>query len=343
MVSVIVAASNEAETIEAALESILRLKYPALEIIAVDDRSLDATGDILDRIAGQDPRLHVLHITELPDGWLGKVHAMEQGRRRSSGEWLLFTDADVHFAPGCIQRAISLAENRNLDHLAALPQLLPRTFWLHVVQGLFGLFFLLGTRAQRGENTDLDSYIGVGGFNLVRRRTLERSPGLEWLKLEIADDVGLGFMLKRSGARGLLAFGLGCLAVQWYPTLGAMSRGLEKNAFAVFGYSWIRVLKICGSMCVVFLSPFVLFFPAPQIWQLAIIGFYLVSMIWIGELLRRHVGLWWLSSLFLYLAWPILIWTLLRSAWKTTRASGVEWRGTFYSLDRLKEGRRLDI
>src|ERR1051326_8537576 len=94
-VSVIVAARNEARHIEQGLQSILAQDYPNLEFIAVDDRSTDGTGDILDRLAKKDLRLHTVHITELPSGWLGKTHAQHVGAERATGELILFTDADV--------------------------------------------------------------------------------------------------------------------------------------------------------------------------------------------------------------------------------------------------------
>lgn len=341
-ISIIVAACDEAATVERAMRSLLRLEYPSLEILAVNDRSQDETGEILDRLAREDSRLRVVHNQKLPQGWLGKVHALHIGTQQTTGDWLLYTDADVHFAPGSLHRAISLAESRQLDHLAALPQLLPRTFWIQATIGIFGIFFLLASRPDRVGNPDVDSYIGVGAFNMVRRSAYERSPGFEWLRLEIADDVGLGMMLKRAGARGMLVFGLGCLAVEWYPSLGAMVRGLEKNAFAVGAFSWLRAIGVCAVIAVIFFAPLFLFLAPVRPWQIVLVVLQLGSLVFLGEKMRQWVGLWWVSTFFLHLAWPIIIWTILRSGWKVSRAGGVTWRGTFYALDELREGRRLE-
>jgi hypothetical protein len=341
-ISIVIAACNEADTVEDAMRSLLRLDYPSLEIVAVNDRSTDQTGEILDRLSADDSRLRVVHNDTLPKGWLGKVHALHIGTQVTTGEWLLYTDADVHFAPGCLHRAITLAEARQLDHVAALPQMLPRTFWIQATLGIFGLFFLLTCRPHRSEDLDIDSYVGVGAFNLLRRSAFERTPGFEWLRLELADDVGLGMMLKREGARGELVFGLGCLAVEWYPTLGSMVRGLEKNSFSVLGFSWLRVGVACTLIALIFLAPVFLLLPPVLPWQISLVVLQLGSLIFMGEKMRQRAGIWWVSTFFFQLAWPIILWTFLRSAWKVTRAGGVTWRGTFYPMNELREGRRLE-
>ena len=100
-------ACNEAAHLESAARTILDQDYPQLEIILVDDRSSDGTGALIDLLAREDARVKAIHIDKLPDGWLGKVHALQRGVERAEGEWLLFTDADVHFAPTMLRRAVA--------------------------------------------------------------------------------------------------------------------------------------------------------------------------------------------------------------------------------------------
>ena len=115
--SVIIAARNEAGTIENALKSVLAQNYPNLEIILVNDRSNDGTDKILQKLAEKDPRVLIHHVEELPLGWLGKVNAMQQGFGKSTGVWLLFTDADVHFQEESLERIIDVAERSSVDYL----------------------------------------------------------------------------------------------------------------------------------------------------------------------------------------------------------------------------------
>jgi cellulose synthase/poly-beta-1,6-N-acetylglucosamine synthase-like glycosyltransferase len=127
--TIVVPARNEAETVEPAMRSLLRLNYPDYQIIAVNDRSTDATGEILERLAGSNEsagRLRVLHVRELPAGWLGKTHAMWLGARQGESpagdsDWILFTDADCVFHPDCLRRTIYYAVRTGAEHLALMP------------------------------------------------------------------------------------------------------------------------------------------------------------------------------------------------------------------------------
>ena len=103
--SVIIPACNEEQSIEQTVKRLLNQDYPQLEVIVVDDRSTDNTGEILEKLKIQYPRLKVLTIHELPPNWLGKNHAVCQGVKEATGEWLLFTDADVMFSSGSLGKA----------------------------------------------------------------------------------------------------------------------------------------------------------------------------------------------------------------------------------------------
>ncbi len=199
--SLVVAARDEAETLGPAVRSRLAEGYPELEVVLVDDRSTDGTGAVVDTLASEDPRVRAVHVTRLPPGWLGKLHALSEGLRLATGEWLLFSVADVHLAPGTLLRAVAFSEAHRLDHLSILPQLIPVS-WL--VDAALASFSRTGMVLGRvGLVSDPRSKVGgrVGAFGLVRRSALERSPGIEHLRLEVADDLALGQMLKAS-ARG---------------------------------------------------------------------------------------------------------------------------------------------
>jgi len=127
-ISLLFAARDEEEKLPAALETLSALDYPRLEIIAIDDRSTDATSRILAEHTRKDGRLRVVRVNELPKGWLGKPHALQKGYEASSGELLLFTDADVQFLPDTLRRAVSLFHERKLDHLTLLCGLVMKGF-----------------------------------------------------------------------------------------------------------------------------------------------------------------------------------------------------------------------
>ena len=164
------AARDEEEKLPAALATLSALDYPRLEIIGVDDRSTDATGQILEQFAAKDERIWPVHVAELPPEWLGKPHALQTGFEQSTGEWLLFTDADVRFKPDTLRRAMTLVREGNLDHLTLLSDAEMHGFWETVLLTFFGSAFCLGNNVPAASNPRSRAYVGVGAFQLVRDR-----------------------------------------------------------------------------------------------------------------------------------------------------------------------------
>lgn len=233
LLSVIIPACNEADTIEMALSTLLEQDYPNLEIILVDDRSTDNTARVVTQKADSDSRLQLIKIKHLPPGWLGKVHALHKATEYAKGEWLLFTDADVHFQPGVLQKTVSLCLDQQLDHLSMIPDLFERSFWHNVTLSAFSMTFLATIRASQIGKPDAESYVGIGAFNLVRKTLLDQTKGFAWLKMEVADDLGLGLMLNQAGAKQCLVVGVDAIGLTWYPSLSRMFAGLEKNLFGI--------------------------------------------------------------------------------------------------------------
>jgi hypothetical protein len=259
VVSIICPARDEADEIEAAMRTRLSDPSPQLEFIAVDDRSTDGTGEILDRLAKDEPRLQVVHLTECPDGWLGKVHAQQRGIDVSTGEWLLFSDGDTHVEPGMMAAAIAHAEHEGADLLAVLPRIVGGPWMLRV--GLVTLMrMLLGAlRLWDANRDDRERVMGVGAFNLVRREALERAGGMGELRMEIADDAGLAHIVAQAGGRVRLASSSSGVWIRWYRTTGDLMRGTEKGcakagsrAKLFYGLSLMPVLLTLE------VSPFVL-------------------------------------------------------------------------------------
>ena len=166
--SIVIPACNEAASLESALCSVLEQDYPELEIILIDDRSTDGTAAIVDRMAAADPRILAIHVEQLPEGWLGKVHALDLGAAKASGSWLLFTDADVHMAPGTLRRAIAYAAHHAIDHLAAVPDLWPSSLLVDANMALFCRTFTVALRLWAVGRSEIR--------RLRRRRGLQSRP-----------------------------------------------------------------------------------------------------------------------------------------------------------------------
>lgn len=341
--TVIIPACDEAATLEAACASVRAQDYPKLQILLVDDRSRDGTGAIIDRIAAEDRRVTPLHIETLPPGWLGKVHALHVAAGLARGEWLLFTDADVHFAPGLLRRSVAWALHRELDHLSLLPKTTSRTLAGDIGVAVFGSLFLLASGAQDVGKPGSTAVAAVGAFNLVKAATLRRTAGFQWLALEIADDLGLATLLQKAGARSRFAIATESLRIEWYANLGEMARGLEKNAFAAVGrFSWPRSLLLAVVMAAMPLGLVAGLLCGPDPVRAAALLAWAVSAMG-NRAVARRFGQPEMPALFLPFGHVALAWILLRSAWRTTRQGGIVWRGTLYPTAALRAGQRIEL
>ncbi|MCA9795072.1 MAG: glycosyltransferase, partial [Candidatus Eremiobacteraeota bacterium] len=323
-VSVLVAACNEAATIEKALESLLELDYPDYEVVVVNDRSSDETGAILDSLAR--PGLVVVHNHQLPSGWLGKNHALHLAARRARGDVLLFTDADVHFEPSALKTAVAAMANLRVDHLVMVPTIETEGFWEKSLIGFFT--FLFGTRFRPElVHRDPRYFVGVGAFNMVRRRVYEEVGGHEAISLQVADDLMLGKMVKQGGFSQVFLAGQRFARVRWVVGLGGLVRGLEKNAFAGMEFSVSQTLIGCLGLLVVTWAPLLC----------GRAGLLPLGLMLAGAVLHnRRIELPGWSGLTFPLASLVLNYTILRSMLLTLWRGGIWWRGTFYSLRELR-------
>ncbi len=332
-VSVVVAARDEAPHIARAILTLLRQDYPRFEVVAVDDRSSDGTGQILDHM--RDPRLKVLHVTELPDGWLGKNYALERGARVATGELLLFTDADVHMRPDALRRAVGLLERDRLDHLAVTPRIDAGTRWARAVVAVFLVVFSTFFRPWKAVDPRSPWFIGVGAFNLVRTDAYRAVGGHGSVALRPDDDVRLGRELKRAGYRQAAASGAERVQVEWYPSVGAMARGLRKNAFAVARYR-LSLVAAGTALPIVFI-----FWPLTALlvtsgatWWLNLVV-VLTGALVTGSIARGSGLPAWTGAVY-PLAAATLLWIIWSAALRAVLRGSIEWRGTEYPLSRLR-------
>jgi glycosyltransferase involved in cell wall biosynthesis len=339
--SVIIPACNEADSLESALRSVLEQDYPELEIVLIDDRSTDATGAIVDRLAMTDPRILAIHVEQLPVGWLGKVHALNLGTEKSHGDRLLYTDADVHMAPGALRAAVAYSLHHGFDHLTAMPDLWPNSLMVAAIVAHFIRSMMVALRVWAVSDPKSAAFIGIGAFNLVRREALDRSEGFAWLRMEVGDDMGLGLLLKRSGARSCLVNARGLLGLYWYRNVGEMARGAEKAYASVGRCSLIRMVLISIAVVATEWSPFV------ALAFCRIPGFFwsglamLSAAIACAVILARWSKKGLLPGLLFPLAAVMAAGITLRSGWLGYRRGGIMWRGTLYGKEQLLAGRRL--
>src|SRR5712675_2557647 len=256
-VSIIVPACNEAADIGATLTRLLALEYDNYEVIAVDDRSTDQTGEIMERIAAASPgRLKAIHVSELPPGWMGKPHAMWSASNLASGDWLLFTDADVLFKPDALRRALAYAESERADHVVLFPRMIMKRPGEKMMIAFFQTMFMFGHRPWKVADPSTDDHMGVGAFNLVRRHVYDAVGTYEALRMEVLDDMKLGKVVKKAGFAQRNVFGGDLISIRWARGAKGVVNNLTKNFFAVLSFQWWRTVISAFGLAFLNLTPF---------------------------------------------------------------------------------------
>jgi glycosyltransferase involved in cell wall biosynthesis len=334
--TVIVPARDEAADIAATLQSLLAQDYPNLQIIAINDRSTDRTGEIITTLAAQHPnKLRAIQVTELPAGWLGKTHAMALAARQSPTDYLLFTDADVLFRADAIRRSLAYAVASHADHLVTVPTTLIKRWDEAAFLSFFQIFGLWASRPWRvADPKSKRDALGIGAFNLIRRTAYLDLGGFESLRMEIVEDVGLGRRVKRAGLAQRVAFGRGLASVHWASGAAGLINVMTKNLWAAFRfYIWLALLG-CLWLIVFCVAPGAGLFYAPT----RIPAILTLAAVAYGyNLMGRTSGLSTWNALLFPLSALAFIFTLLRSMLITLKQGGVIWRGTFYSLAELRK------
>lgn len=338
-VSIIVPARNEEADIEATLTRLLSLDYDNFEIIAVDDRSTDRTGEIMERVTAGVPlgRLQVIRISELPSGWMGKPHAMWSAGNRATGDWLLFTDADVLFKPDVLRRAVAYAEAEAADHLVVFPCMLMKRPGEKMMIAFFQTLFVFGHRPWRVADPKTADHIGVGAFNMIRRRVYEAIGTYQALRFEVLDDMKLGKVVKTSGYAQRNVFGDDLISIRWAKGAMGVVDNLTKNFFAIMSFQWPRALASCCALLFLNLMPFGGVFLAHGWARLGYaIALFSMFSIYVGMSTKSDIPPYYFvlhpvsTALFTY--------TMLRSTFLTLQREGITWRGTFYPLEELRRG-----
>jgi glycosyltransferase involved in cell wall biosynthesis len=338
--TVIVPARNEAEKVAACLQSLLDQQYSNLHILAVNDRSTDSTGTIMDALALQHPdKLTVLHITELPVGWLGKTHAMALAANHAIAlhhpSYLLFTDADVLFHPNALRLALAQAISTQADHFILLPTLLIKSAGEGMLISYLQIIGLWAVRTWRvSDPKALRDAVGVGAFNLLRTSAYQQIGGYEALRMQIVEDLELGRRVKQDGLRQRVASGPGLISLHWATGISGIINGVTKNFFAIFHYNPAVVLLSCLWIAAFCIAPAILL-ALPETRTPAILTFTSVALLYVLSSRQSRVSP--VYAFFFPISAALIAYSILRSTITTLKQGGVTWRGTFYPLSELRK------
>ena len=342
LASIIVPARNEEGNLPTLLDSLLESRYDPFEVIVVDDRSTDATAQVVRQYTTRDSRIRLLEGAELPAGWFGKPWACMQGFRAARGDLLLFTDADTRHAPELLGRAVGLLESSRRDLVTVVGQLTCGSFWERVIMPIIGALLAIRfhpaavNRARKAREV-----IANGQFILVTREGYQAVGTHEAVRHEVAEDLALAQLYFRAGRPQLMAFGLPYLTTRMYTSLAGLVEGWSKNVY-VGGRRSFPDEPVRRALIPVMFSLGALFWLLPP----AALGLALAGVapaLLIAALLA--VGLSWLFWVVFFVGFgvnPIYACTyplgVVMTGWIFARSTRrgerhIEWRGRIYSPD----------
>jgi len=334
LVSVIIPARDEANIIGRTVRAMLAQTYPNLEVVVVNDRSVDATGEILHAI--DDARLVVVSGEEPPAGWLGKPWALHQGARRARGELLLFVDADVQYSPDAVAAAVARLERSGLAMTALFPRFELHGFWEHIAMPNMAVFAFSLMPLWIGNRTRLRLMAAGGGpGNLVKRSEYEAAGGHEALKDAVVDDVALARLIRRGGhGTEFVRADDGFVSLRMYHGAREIIDGFTKNMFSVFGRNYVAVTIILIVTLAGNVLPLVLALTGDRIAIATLVVTSLTRLILFASLRYR------LDNAIFGNVPMVLIWTfiLLRSTWRTGIRRQLHWRGRTYDASGTRFG-----
>ena len=335
-ISIIFSALNEERDIENALKTMLALDYPKFEVIAINDRSTDRTPAILDHYQTQYPdRLRVIHIQSLPQGWLGKNHALHIGAKQAKGDWLLFTDADVIMKKDLLKKAISYMTETNTDHLTIFEHHIRRPFWLKVFYLSHYMTYSLVVKPWRIRYAWSKKSLGHGSFNLVSKKSYVHCGGHQAIAMECLDDLKFGKLLKQHGFQQDTVDGRDFIEREWYKSLPEMIYGLKKNSFAFYEYRLLPTVRDLLFAFIFYIWPLIAIFVCTD--TIRMINLFNVALtIYMGVYIAKQYRLEKRFAVFYPISILILLYSILNSVVSIYANKGVNWRGTHYSLDQLR-------
>lgn len=259
-VAVVVPARNEAAVLARTLPRLLRQDYPGpARVVVVDDGSEDGTGALAAE-AGAEPdavlELTVVTGAERPQGWMGKVWALEQGRLAAGDpEFLLLTDADIDHPVDSLRRLVANAVHKRVDMVSLMAKLRAVTGWERLVVPAFVYFFATLYPFTWVNRDAARTAAAAGGCVLVRRETLVRAGAFASIQGAVIDDVALGQALKRSGARIWLGFADDVASVRAYDRLADLWNMVARSAFTELGNSAVLLASTMVGLLLLYVLP----------------------------------------------------------------------------------------
>ena len=355
LISVCVPARNEERNIRACVESILTQDYPNFEVIVLEDRSTDATGEILRQLSLESdsllanlkeraPSFQIINGSDLPKGWAGKPHALFQASAAARGDWLCFVDADTFLSPPALASCYAKAVETKADMFTIMTFQVMGSFWEKVVMPIVMTALSVGFSPRKVNDPDSKDAIANGQFILIKRSVYDAIGGHESVKDQIVEDKAISEQVKWNGYRLIVANGYSIARTRMYTSLSEMWEGWTKNIY--LGLSDRPPLMLLGAF-----GAFILLVAALVLPLWPVLGAYWLGhgggwpalivtaqslLLWALIIYARvrvaiGMGISPVYSLTLPLGSAVFAAMMFTSAWKVISGKGVIWKGRLYT------------
>ncbi len=347
-ISVIVPARNEEEKIGRCIESLALQSYPNYEVIAVDDRSQDRTGEIIQSYASKFPHVKCIRGKEAPPGWIGKCSALVQATKHAKGHWYLFTDADTCHTVDSLRLSVSYAIKNKAELISFMPVQELGSFWERAVMPVLLGSFVCGDPLNTiNEHTNERAY-AYGQYILVRRDVYEDVGGHASVHDQILDDISLARVTKAKGYHILSADGRLLYKVRMYTDLESLWQGWTKNLYALIECNLLYLLTVIVLVNSAIVGPYIsagivlskwfVDGQSPELVALTGQLFLQFSLlfIWYKRCLQHYVGVNWIHFFLLPFGSLTMSVLYLHSAFLVHSGHKVSWKGRSYTVNTSK-------
>ena len=339
-VSIILPARNEEDYIGKCLDSLIQQDYENYEIVVIDDSSEDNTGKIISEYAKKNSK--IIHVTAQPkpEGWMGKNWACMEGYKQSTGELLLFTDADTFHKKNVISLAVSHLLSLKLDALSAIPKMRSLDFWTRITLPMISVFLHTRFSAVNVNNPKKATGYFFGSFFIINKKTYQEVGMHEGVKQEIIEDGALGKKVKERGYKIRIVRGEHLIDAIWARDKSTLWNALKRLMIPLY----LQSSKIAiGSFFAVL---FLLFMPFPTVIYSsvfisesvsfsALFGIALLSsiLIYVGAVIEVKVLFLKIRyAAFAPLGSLVVLMGFLSGIIQAKSSSSVSWRGRSYSM-----------
>ncbi|MEE8234145.1 MAG: glycosyltransferase [Gammaproteobacteria bacterium] len=331
-ITVLIPARNEAEVIGKTLAS-LKTQDESLKIILINDQSNDDTSNIA--LRAELKSLNIISGEPLPDGWSGKLWALEQGRKKVDTEYILLLDADISLAPGTLASLLQKLKSERLDLVSLMAFLRMSSFWEILLLPAFIYFFKLlypFHLSNASSNKIFSKYVAAaaGGCILIRRNALEQIDGFNSLKDSLIDDCSLARKIKTDGGRIWIGLTHSAVSHRQYDTLQTIWNMVARTAYTQLHYSPLLLAVCTLMMLAVFVLPLIsIFLPGLTVKVIALLTLLIMIVTYLPTLkfYGRH-PVWGFALPFIGIIYLLMTWT---SALRHMSGSGSSWKQRQYS------------